>query len=73
MTKKQNREEIIKMLSEFMERPIEVHISLSADKAEEHGQNFCQPAPSAHLLDNEIEREPIIQAVLDLFDGEIIR
>ena len=73
MTKKQNREEIIKMLSAFMDRPIEVHMSLSAEKADDSGRNFIQPAPCAPILDNEIEREPIIQAVLDLFDGEIIR
>jgi DNA polymerase-3 subunit gamma/tau len=73
MTKKQNREEIIRMLAVFMNRPIEVHIALSAEKAEEHGQNAVQPAPLAPVLDNEIEREPVIQAVLELFDGEIIR
>ena len=73
MTKKQNRDEIIKMLTAFMNRPIEVHITLSAEKAEELGQNHVHPSPLAPNLDNEIEREPIIKAVLDLFDGEIIR
>jgi DNA polymerase III subunit gamma/tau len=73
MTKKQNRDEVIRMLTLFMDRPIEVHITLAVEKADDRGQNYIQCAPSVPLLDNEIEREPVIQSVLDIFDGEIIR
>jgi hypothetical protein len=62
MTKKQNREEIIKMLAAFADRPIEVHITLSTEKTEDHGRNYIQQTQCAPILDNEIEREPIIQA-----------
>jgi len=76
MTKKQNREEIIKALTEFLGRLFEVHITLSTpEKAGDQGPAAGNQHTQSNIpiLDNEIEREPIIQAVLDLFDGEIIR
>jgi hypothetical protein len=73
MTKKQTRDEIIAALAAFMDRPIEVRITLSTEPAESPERNYFQPVHQTPILDNEIEREPIIRSVLDIFDGEIIR
>jgi DNA polymerase-3 subunit gamma/tau len=73
MSKKQNREEIAKLLKTFMGRPIEVHITIETKKAEKEAQNYINPVPHARAIESEIEHEPIIQSVLDIFDGEILR
>jgi DNA polymerase III subunit gamma/tau len=73
MTKKQNREEINRLLQAFMGRPIDVHITLETKKAEKEAQNYIKSVPHAHAIESEIEREPIIQSVLDIFDGEILK
>jgi hypothetical protein len=73
MTKKQNREEINRLLKSFMGRPIDVHITLETKKAEKEAQNYIKSVPHARAIESEIEREPIIQSVLDIFDGEILK
>jgi DNA polymerase-3 subunit gamma/tau len=72
MSKKQNREEIAKLLRTFMGRPIEVHITIETKKAEKEAQNYINPVPHALAIESEIEHEPVIQSVLDIFDGEIL-
>jgi DNA polymerase-3 subunit gamma/tau len=72
MTKKQNREEIVRQLRMFMGRPIEVHITIETKKAEKEAQNYINPVPHALAIESEIEHEPVIQSVLDIFDGEIL-
>ena len=72
MTKKQNREEISRQLRTFMGRAIEVHITIESKKAEKEAQNYINPVPHALAIESEIEHEPVIQSVLDIFDGEIL-
>lgn len=73
MTKKQNREEISKLLKSFMGRPIDVHITLETKKAEKEAPNYITTMPHALAIESEIRQEPIIQSVLDIFDGEILK
>jgi DNA polymerase III subunit gamma/tau len=77
ITKKQNREEIVRMLNAMMGRTVEVHITLEHKKAEKAGAVPPPPngsaAAHAVAIESEIEREPIIRSVLDIFEGEILR
>jgi DNA polymerase-3 subunit gamma/tau len=72
MTKKQNREEIVRMLNAFMGRPVEVHITIETITTEKEAQNYINQVAHAPSIESEIEQEPIIQSVLDVFDGEIL-
>jgi DNA polymerase III subunit gamma/tau len=74
MTKKINRDEISRLLKLFIGRPIDVHITLDTAKTEGEARNYINhTGPAPLVIDNEIEREPIIQSVLELFDGEILK
>ncbi|MDD5674758.1 MAG: hypothetical protein PHC61_11380, partial [Chitinivibrionales bacterium] len=70
VTKKPNRDEIVKTLREFTGRPLDIHITI------EPAGNRPGPAPSAPTplasLNDEIEQEPIIKSILKTFDGEVI-
>jgi hypothetical protein len=57
-----------------MGRPIEVHITHAPESAAGGaGQNYFQAGCTGAALDADLGREPAIQAVLEIFDGEIIR
>jgi len=73
VSKKQHREEIGKMLQAFMGRPVEVHLTLEAKKAEKAEPNYIKPAAHAVAIESDIEHEPIIRSVLDIFDGEVLK
>ena len=74
MTKKNNRDEIVRTLNVFLGRPVDVRITLDAAKPGSEGQNYInQTGFSPVAIDNDIEREPIIQSVLELFDGEMLK
>ncbi|MCU0610020.1 MAG: DNA polymerase III subunit gamma/tau [Chitinispirillaceae bacterium] len=77
VTQKKNREEIDRMLKTFMGRHIELHIThetkKAADEVSPAVKNDNTAARDPRAIDAEIEREPVIQSVLDMFDGEIIR
>jgi DNA polymerase-3 subunit gamma/tau len=74
MTKKINRDEISRLLKLHIGRPIDVHITLDTAKTEVETQNYINhTGPAPVVIDNDIEREPIIQSVLELFDGEILK
>lgn len=73
VTKKSVREEIDRAFNAFLGRPIEVHITLDAETTDDGNGKHGEQNPPPTGIDNEIEREPIIQSVLELFDGEIIR
>jgi hypothetical protein len=73
VTKKHNRDEIVKMLSTFTGIELEVHMTLEAQKAEAQVQNYIKQIGNIQpSIDDEIEKEPVIQTILDMFDGEII-
>jgi DNA polymerase III subunit gamma/tau len=74
MTKKPNRDEIVRLLKAFAGRQIEVRITLDAAGAENAGQNYIKHQGfAAAPIESEIEREPIIQSVIELFDGEVLK
>jgi hypothetical protein len=56
-----------------MGKPVEVHITLDAKAPQNTAQNYIKQPAHAAAIESEMEREPIIQSVLDIFDGEILR
>jgi DNA polymerase-3 subunit gamma/tau len=72
VTKKPHRDEITKMLHRFMGRPVEIRITLEPKQPDREERKYIKPAMHAVAIDSEIEREPIIRSVLDIFDGEIL-
>ncbi|MBN2038188.1 MAG: hypothetical protein JW768_15715, partial [Chitinispirillaceae bacterium] len=72
ITRKQNRDEITRLLETFMGRPIDVHITLETKKTDKKAPKYFTQAAHAASIDNEIRQEPIISSVLELFDGEIL-
>ena len=73
ISKKASRDEIGKMLNTFMGRTVTLGITLEAGKPEKEVPNYISSVPHALAIESEIEHEPIIQAVLDIFDGEILK
>jgi DNA polymerase-3 subunit gamma/tau len=70
--KKKNRDDIQKKLNEFNQAAVELHITLEA--AGEPASSI-QPAPQGKTtlsINDEIDREPIIKSVLDIFDGSVL-
>jgi hypothetical protein len=72
LNKKQQREEITSLLHSFTQQPFELRMTLEADAAGEEKSYFKQAGILPLTINDEIEHEPIIQTVLDMFDGEII-
>lgn len=72
VTKKTHREEITRLFKAFYNIPAELHITLENVKVEAEGQNYFKQTGSAATIDDEITREPIIQTVLEVFEGEIL-
>jgi DNA polymerase-3 subunit gamma/tau len=73
VTKKKNRDEIQKKLTEFAKADVALHITIEpADTPAAQ----TPPAPSAAgtslSIKDEIGREPIIGTVLDIFDGTVL-
>jgi DNA polymerase III subunit gamma/tau len=73
VTQKKNRDHILQELEKFNKRPVDLHMTIEPKKH--------TPLPSAPVLAKEnaqqsiqddMEREPIIQQVLEYFDGEVI-
>ena len=73
VTKKQHREEISKMLNSFLGKPMELHITLETDTPEKVERNIITPTAHTVALESEIVHEPIIQSVLSIFDGDVLR
>jgi DNA polymerase-3 subunit gamma/tau len=75
ITRKANRDFITKLLTRFAGRPIDLHITLEKKHADETGHPIDKPpitdrhSPS---LDDDMQNEPIIKNVLDIFNGEIV-
>jgi hypothetical protein len=72
VTKKQSREDIGRIAREFFGFPLDMKISLDAAKDEPPASQGNAQIKTSSFIDNEIEKEPIIQTVLDVFDGELI-
>lgn len=72
VTKKQNLDEIKRLLQEFAGFPVELKFSLE-EKAEEQEQNYINHNPKRSTINDEIENEPIIQSIIEMFDGEVLQ
>jgi hypothetical protein len=73
ITKKNNREEIEQHLKKFARRDLQLNITIDSKPVEDHQENYIKSV--AHIpstIDDEIEREPIIKTILDIFDGEVL-
>jgi len=70
VNKKKNRDEIQKEINDFFHGEIALHITLEATEDQQAERAVALPAEKAFVsIDDEIAHEPIIQNVLDIFDG----
>ncbi|MBN1761435.1 MAG: DNA polymerase III subunit gamma/tau [Chitinispirillaceae bacterium] len=73
VNKKSNREEITNILHTLTGNSFEIRMTLETESTGEPQQNYFKPAGIVPVsINDEIEQEPIIQTVLDMFDGEVI-
>lgn len=73
VTKRQNHEDIKRLLSQFVGIAVEINITLDTSVQENGEQNYFNNQPGAPSnINDEIEREPIIKSILEIFDGEIV-
>jgi DNA polymerase III subunit gamma/tau len=73
VNRKQSREEMTKILQSLTGREFELRMTIEAESDGEPQQNYFKPAGIVPVsINDEIEQEPIIQTVLDMFDGEVI-
>ncbi|HEX7510992.1 MAG TPA: hypothetical protein VF335_06805, partial [Chitinivibrionales bacterium] len=71
--KKKNREEIDRVMKKFTGALEDIHLTIEAKPENFHEPGPVQTASSASLsINDEIQREPIIQNILDIFKGDII-
>ncbi|MFP4165134.1 MAG: hypothetical protein ACLFQB_13820 [Chitinispirillaceae bacterium] len=73
ITKKNNRDEITERLHKFCGAEVELRITLEKKKEDEKPvQNYIKPSATKTNINEEIENEPIIQTLMDVFDGELL-
>jgi len=73
INKKKNRDEINRVINKFNGAFSDLHITIEAESINKSNISADQPEKKVYLsINDEIEREPIIKTVLDLFNGEII-
>lgn len=76
VTRKDSRAEIIRHLHNFAGKQFEIRITIEKEKEGEGAATgvsiASQPKVDKVTLQDEIDKEPIIETVLDFFDGEII-
>ncbi|MDO5575672.1 MAG: hypothetical protein Q4F84_01220, partial [Fibrobacter sp.] len=71
--KRQNLDDLKRLLCQFSGTVVEINITLDTSVPENQEQSYFtnQPRVSSNIND-EIEREPIIKNILEIFDGEIV-
>lgn len=73
ITKKSNRDEVTRRLHKFCGAEVELRITLEKKKPDEKGvENYIKPTGTKTNINEEIENEPIIQTLMDVFDGELL-
>jgi DNA polymerase III subunit gamma/tau len=72
VNKKQHREEITKMFHDFVGKPFKVLISLEAKPPQGPEPKHNKFEAHTAAIESEIAREPVIQSVLEIFDGEVL-
>jgi DNA polymerase III subunit gamma/tau len=69
--KKKNRDEINRTITKFNGSFSELHITIESQPETAAGTEKSEPVEKLSIND-EIEREPIIKTVLDVFEGDVI-
>lgn len=73
VSKRQNRNEIIRLLQQFTGHQMDLEIVLDVNAAKQENSNYIkQIANIPSTIDDQIEKEPIIKTILEIFDGEIL-
>lgn len=73
VSKKHNRDQIELLLQQFTSKQFELHIVVDNHKPDSEKREFLkQISKLPSTINDEIDNEPIIQTVLDMFDGEIL-
>jgi hypothetical protein len=74
VTKKGNRETIEKVLRQSFGREVDLHITVEQEKKHDGKDTASEirPVIPATSLDDEMENEPIIQRIIDTFDGKVL-
>lgn len=73
VTKKNNRNEISRLLNEFVGMKIELRIAQETGESRQQEQNYIKQIGNIpSTIEDQIEKEPVIQILLDCFDGEIL-
>lgn len=73
VSKRQNRNEIIRLLQQFTAHQLDLEIILDVNAAKQENTNYIkQIANIPSTIDDQIEKEPIIKTILEIFDGEIL-
>jgi DNA polymerase-3 subunit gamma/tau len=70
--KKKNRDDIQKKLNEFAGTDVALHMTLEAAGEPLPAGTVVPAAPVSLSINDEIDREPIIKTVLDIFDGAVL-
>jgi DNA polymerase-3 subunit gamma/tau len=71
--KKKNREEINRVMKEFTGALEDLHITIEADpNPAGSAANQAKAAAIPLSINDEIKREPVIQNILDIFNGDIL-
>ncbi|MBD3421571.1 MAG: DNA polymerase III subunit gamma/tau [Chitinivibrionales bacterium] len=75
VTSKDVRDDIVKRLKAFCAHPFEVRITIENEPVNDTPKNdYTQHlGKNESSIENEIEKEPIIKTVLDMFDGKIVK
>lgn len=73
VSKKNIRDEIEQILNKFAKRTLQLNITIESKPIENSQNTFIQSiGKMPSTIDDEIEREPIIQTILEIFDGEVL-
>jgi hypothetical protein len=73
VTRKNNRSEITRLLTEFFGTAVELNIVIDTNASDTGEENYIkQIGDVPTTINDQIEKEPIIQTILEIFDGEIL-
>lgn len=73
LNRKHNRDEITRILQSVTGRKFELRMTLESEHARKDDPNYITQTEAVPLtINDEIEHEPIIRTVLEMFDGEVV-
>lgn len=73
LNKKHNRDEVVRILHTFTSRMFDLRMTVEADGDHEDEASYLKQLGTMPVtINDEMEKEPIIKTVIDIFDGEVI-